>query len=121
MRLWIGFLVAVALVAVPLRVSADEGAPPQSVETQPGEEAKGASPSWLQRMHPGALEGSAETPAPRPAIEYVPAQPPAEPKPKRPRGARIAMGVVIPVLAVGAIAGIAVAASVSQDIGSFSW
>ena len=126
MRYWIGFVVAVALMAAPLTVSAQEagkGRSPESVQSEPAREAPGTSGSWLERMHPEALEGSPETSKSRVAIEYVPAQSPqpVEEKPKRSKGARIAMGVVIPLVSVGAMVGIAFAAKASQEIATFSW
>lgn len=120
MRYLIGLVLALALVASPLGVSAREGgdaAEPRAVATQPAEEAQPAQ-SWLERMHPEALEAPAKTPEPAFEIEYVPAQ--AEPQSEEGRGqgmskgGKIAIAVFIPLVVAGVALGVAAGAVMSS-------
>jgi hypothetical protein len=105
----VGFVIVVAVAAVPVVATAQNN---ESSVDEPE-----VAPSGLERWHPEAFEVPANKPESGFKMEYSPAQSqphPEESRPKRSRGARIAMGILIPVAIGGLAVGITAAVVVSN-------
>jgi len=118
MRRMFVLAVALLLVTVPLSVSAQG-----SDDQEAAESADTPKPATgLQRWHPEAFVDPAsgnmvpESTSSDLELQYLPGEtePTAERKPKRTRGARIAMGILIPVAIGGLAVGITAAVTVPK-------
>ena len=121
MRYLVVFLLALALVAPPRGLSAQEGedgAEPPTVGTQPARQTQ-PTQSWLERIHPEAFEAPAKKPDSGIEIGYVPAssQPHTEEGRRRgiSKGGKIAIAVLVPVMVVSVGLGVGFAVSLNRN------
>jgi hypothetical protein len=113
MRYLVGLVLALALVASPLGVTAqaeDEGKAAESTDV-----AKPAS--GLQRWHPEAFVEPTDSAQSSFELEYVPAEGPERTNRRRRRA--IALGVTIPIVIAGI--GLGIGAAVAMSNWEMSW